>query len=143
MTDPRGHQCFKDKVNALGLTKAPYTEPTSTIRTADYQKHLKDIWDKDILHKNLTDPAEIALCVVRKAKVDAEMAHHELTDEPAGRGHEFGRAFDVRNDTVNEMETILNGAGRSIFGLLLSPPPCDLQWGGYYRGTRDRVHFYR
>lgn len=143
MTDPRGHQCFKDKVDALGLTNAPYNGPTATIRTAAYQAHLEDLWDKNIRHGRITDPTMKALCAERKAKVDTEISVHGLTDKPAGRGHELGRAFDVSNATVNEIESTLLGAGRSIFGLILTPPPCNLQWGGYYPNTIDRVHFYR
>ncbi len=138
MTDPNGEACLKGKLAVLGI---PYAGPTATIRTAAYQAHLKDVWDRNEEHKKITDPAKRLACTAKREIVEGEMNHHGLRYQPTNESrHVAGKAFDISQPTVRTLETTLNQAGRSVSGLLRSPPPCTLIWGGTYSDPDD-VHF--
>ncbi len=138
MTDPNGHSCFRAKMALLGTN---YAGPTAQYRTPGYQNHLVDIWDKDVKHKQVTDPAMRVLCAERRTAVENEMKAHGITDEPYGDSHSTGRAFDVSNPMVDKLVAGVTAGG--IPGWLGAPPPCNLRWLGV-PGTLpkpDRVHF--
>ena len=141
MKNPAGESCFRQKMALLGI---PYNGPTASYRTADYQKHLGDLWKKNEEHKKLTDPTERQLCAERRTKIENEMKAHGITDRPYGESHESGKAFDVSNATVERLDATLSQRGSSILAWLLVPPPrtCNLGWGGDFQpGFIDRVHF--
>lgn len=141
MTDPKGEACLRDKLAVLGI---PYSGPTATIRTAAYQAHLRDVWDRNEDHKNITDPAERQACAAKRAIVENERnTIHGLVYRPADESeHLTGKSFDISKTTADTLKATMQQAGRSVFGLLRSPPPCTLTWGGdYLISTPDPVHF--
>jgi hypothetical protein len=132
MSDPKGEPCLAQKLGVLGI---PYAGPTSTIRTAAYQTHLKEVWDKYWEHQWLiTDPVRYQACTARRTIVEAEMSKHGIDYEPAATTeHTSGNAFDISLTTVNRIGNIPT--------LLRAAPSCNLNWGGLFPDP-DYVHFY-
>ncbi len=137
MTDPRGEPCLRGKLAGLGI---PYAGPTSTIRTAPYQAHLKDVYDRFWEHQWL-DPVPYNACTAKRAIVEAEMNKHGIDYAPIGTSHNDGKAFDISRGTVGTLKRVLRQAGRNVSGLLREPPACNLGWGGTWPSP-DEVHFF-
>lgn len=139
MTDPKGEACLRDKLAVLGI---PYAGPTATIRTVAYQDHLRDVWNRNEDHKKITDPAERNACAAKRAIVENEMKNiHGLKYRPGDESeHITGKSFDISEGTIIALDATLGQAGRSVSGLLRSPPFCTLIWGGTYRKP-DIFHF--
>jgi hypothetical protein len=96
--------CIEKKINALSTPKINYPGPSATIRTAEYQNHLREIWDKssqlNTIMNSVVFTAETKLsCVQRKADMDTHKTLHKLKAEPSSAGkeapHVERRAIDV------------------------------------------------
>jgi hypothetical protein len=139
MTRPLGEPCWREKVNSVGYQ---YSPPTSTIRTAAYNKHLQEVWSYYDQHKALVnDPEQYQACARRRAVVEAELGKHKLARVPADQSkHLTGRAFDS-----GQVGTLL-AAGHNPMKMLRTTTPnpaCSLIWGGTWRGLEyDPVHFH-
>lgn len=141
MEDPLGEPCFKRKAQAQGVV---YTEPTSTYRTAGYQNHIADVWDKWNRHSVPMNLDVYQSCTVKRAVVLAEMdgppaPGHKLVYPPSGNSHS-GAAFDVDSTVVS----LLRYAVPDLQAYLNTAAPgdaaCNLTWGGKY-DYPDNVHF--
>jgi hypothetical protein len=133
-----GEPCWRRKVNEVG---ALYVAPTSTIRTAAYNKLLQDVWFKYLEHAAVTDPEQRQACAARRAKVEAEMSKHKIVHEPADNSnHLTGRAFD--DGSIDFKIALGYDPVRMLRSSSTIPdsPACTLIWGGSWR-KRDNVHF--
>lgn len=137
MSDPLGEPCLARRLAIIGV---PYAGPTATIRTAAYQAHLFDVWNRNVQHQGYkNNPTAWAACAEKRAEVEAEMTHHSITDAPAANGslHISGNAFDISRATVNSVPSIPHLLRFNQPG----DPACNLRWGNTFRPP-DRVHFY-
>jgi hypothetical protein len=133
MSDPKGEPCLAQKLGARGIA---YTGPTSIVRTAAYQKHLGEVFDKFWQHQWLiTDPVAYQACTDKRAIVEAEMSKHGINYPPAriDSAHLDGTAFDISRATVNRIA--------DVPALLRAAPACNLKWGGGFP-VPDEVHFF-
>ena len=62
-------QCLSDKITALGIT---YSGPSATIRSLEYQTHLREVWDKNVELKRIIDPKIKQACASLRAEIDRE-----------------------------------------------------------------------
>lgn len=159
-----GAQCVADKIHALAI---PYTGPSATVRTAAYQNHLLDVWNKskEIKNKKLSD-AQKQACAAVIVNVDSEMARHGIDSPPSSSGnvapHVLGRAIDIPMDVVNAMmaqvtnTTVVIPVNCFLFCMTIpvyigdvqdyvnsatvNPPACNLNWGGRFI-PYDPVHY--
>jgi hypothetical protein len=97
-----GTTCFRDKVTAEGKNFVL----TSTLRTAWYQKHFREIWDKyHELQSNITPE-----CATIKQKATQEKLKHGIGHKPAGGvdpRHVNGEAIDISYKKIGlPMETL-------------------------------------
>jgi hypothetical protein len=97
-------KCIADKINALSTPKINYSGPSATIRTAEYQNHLREIWEKssqlNTIMNSVVFPAETKpACMQRRAEVDGEKQQHKIKYQPSSAEeaapHVERRAIDV------------------------------------------------
>jgi hypothetical protein len=157
-------QCLADKIHALGQA---YTGPSATVRTAAYQKHLLEVWNKsiEIENKDLSDEEELA-CAAVIANAENEKDWHKIKSDPSSKGseapHVLGKAIDIPMGVVDALKArVSNTTFVTITGCIfcipiavttigdiqdyvnsatVNPPACNLKWGGRFRRIDD-VHF--
>lgn len=109
--------CIKKKIEALSSPSITYNGPSATIRTAEYQNHLRETWDKssqlNIIMNSVVYTAETKqACVQRKAEVDAHKALHKLRERPSSAGdaapHVERRAVDISLAIIDSMTAQVN-----------------------------------
>ena len=162
----RQAQCLADKIHALGLS-TPYTGPSATVRTAAYQKHLLEVWEKleEIKKKVRTDEQKQA-CATVIANANNEMEWHKIKSEPSNKGNEAphveGKAIDIPMDVVDALKarvsnttfvtftgcifcmpiaiTTIGDVQDYVNSAVVNPTACNLKWGGRFKRI-DEVHF--
>jgi hypothetical protein len=163
--------CFRDKLANVNNPATGQPIPlviTADIRNVEYQRHLREIWDKmeDVVRITRNNPALQTACASRRAELAAEKGcnnagpcapcplptatarNHCFDSRPAQPDaniamHTQGRAIDAdRVQTVDPLQSALiwRVPPRTIQGFLDSPPNCNLRWGGFFTPI-DRVHF--
>lgn len=108
--------CIAAKINALSSPKLNYSTPSATVRTAEYQNHLREIWNKSKQLDSImnggayTDEVKHA-CVQRKAEIDAHKMHG-LKSQPSSAGdaapHVEHRAIDIPKKIIDSMTAQVN-----------------------------------
>jgi len=162
-------QCLREKIEALGIT---YGGPTSAVRSPAYQSHLKEVWDKmeSLVALMENNPAMQQICASRRSEVAAEKGcnhaggcrpaqgdcsgagrNHCLIYPPIGDKHSAGTAFDISENTVNQVIDNLQGRNpplsleELINGTTIPPnsSACNLRWGGTFSAPPgpDPIHF--
>lgn len=159
----QAERCLKQKTLNAGL---PYQFKYG-FRSAAYQDHLREIWDKMEKLAALRNSKEIEACATTRAKVAAAKGcnhrgaceleectagGHCLVHRPGSREngkHVAGNAFDVAPETVLNIRWKLANRKppKSIDAFLnTDPPPCNLGWGGDWANAKDPdgdpVHFF-
>ena len=157
-------QCLADKIHALDQ---PYTGPSATVRTAAYQQHLLEVWNKviEIEDKELSDEQELA-CAAVIADAENEMDWHKIKSDPSNKGdaapHVRGKAIDIPTDVVDALKarvsnttfvtftgcifcipiaiTTIGDVQDYVNSATVNPPACNLKWGGRFKRIDD-VHF--
>ena len=147
--------CIADKIKALSTPRINYSGPSATIRTAEYQNHLREIWDKSvsldtIMNSVVYTPEIKQACIQRKADVDSEKSRHGLDSQPSSSEskapHVEHRAIDIPRSVSKELIkqvsiytfTIIKVNGKNILKKTLTsdvedyihsatvnPPACD------------------
>lgn len=138
-------QCLANKITSLGIQ---YPGPTATIRSTAYQAHLREIWDKDLALKKLTNPTLIQACATRRDEISREKTKHMLRARPAkpsSSQHEYGNAVDIGRDIASELiervTTDMSDVEDYVRSPSPNPPACELRWGGRFQDNYDPVHF--
>ena len=158
--------CIAAKIKALNI---PYTQPSATIRTAAYQNHLLEIWDKsqrlDTIMNSIVYTSETKqACAPRYTEVNNEKAQHGITHQPSSSGdaapHVEQRAIDVPEavsdalmdqvttytttvTTVNGQDEFTKTIASDVEDYMHSAPNAcnpNLSWGGRF-DSHDWVHF--
>lgn len=161
--------CIAKKIKALSTPKITYSEPSATIRTAEYQDHLLEIWTKSKLLDPIMNGFVYTLetkqaCAATYAAVLAEKQSHGIAAQPSSSGkeapHVEHRAIDVPRRVANalmkqvtiesttidssgvETTTITSNVEDYIHSATVNPPACDskISWGGLFK-RYDPVHF--
>jgi len=136
-------------------------------RNYAYQAHFKEIWDKmeELVPLMKNDPAMQTACAARRAEIAAEKGcdnagvctscypstatrrSHCLRGMPApataqGDTHMNGTAIDVGNDTLAQLQDVLDARNppQNIQQFLDAPEATGLRWGGFFKKS-DPVHF--
>jgi hypothetical protein len=142
MTRPLGHACWQKKVATVGVA---YPGTTATLRTDIYNQHLLAVWKLDEQHTRLliTDPDQYYACAIKRAAVDAEMAHHKIRYKPANKSnHVGGRAFDNDETFISKLEVAGHYPTDMLNTATIDSPACTLFWGGEWKGAAsDPIHF--
>ena len=99
----------------------------SAYRSAAYQNHLREVWDKyQIVRDWPTDK-----CAEVQSNVRAEWDRHDLVYRPAERSrHSSGRAFDANWGTLNEGEDIDDLAEGCSLSRPVRGDPTHFEHGG-------------
>jgi hypothetical protein len=147
--------CIADKIKALSSPKLDYSSPSATVRTAEYQNHLREIWDKSKQFDNImqsfvyTEETKQA-CLQRKAEIDSELQKHAIDSQPSSSEskapHVERRAIDIPRSIAKELirqvtmytttTSIVNGRKVTtktltsdvedyIHNAKINPPACD------------------
>jgi hypothetical protein len=164
--------CFQNKLTGVNNPTTGQPIPliiTAGIRNVEYQRHLREIWDKmeRIVRETRNNPTLQASCATRRAELAAEKGcdhaggcrprppynecqiaggrNHCIVSQPAPPNpndatHTQGNAIDVdETQTVNPLETALS---------LRTPPQTIQGWldapnncNLNWLGDADRVHF--
>jgi hypothetical protein len=117
-----GTACFRDAVQAAGH---PFVL-TSSLRTAWYQRHFREIWDK---YQDLKDDATAACAAIKQSAI-AEKQKHGIGYQPAGQvnpRHVNGEAIDISPKKM----------GLTLPALDVLADPCGL----YRRVPSDKYHY--
>jgi hypothetical protein len=165
-------QCIADKIHAALINVRPvviYTAPSATIRTAAYQDHLLEIWNKSerlkVIMKSAAYTQEVKqACVPVNVAVNKEKIWHSIKYRPSSSGnaapHVEHRAIDVPETVIGALikkvttyiytNTRVNGKtkttktiARDVEDYMHSAPNAcssNLSWGGRFK-PKDPVHF--
>lgn len=163
--------CFQNKLATVNNPATGQPIPlvvTADIRNIEYQRHLREVWDKMERLVDLTEgnQALANACATRRAELAAEKGcnnagpcltctaatatarSHCIVSMPSApdpniASHTFGQAIDADRDrTVNPLANALAARNppQGIQGFLDASPNCKLRWGGLFNPV-DRVHF--